>query len=529
MLSPDGRYVAIPDFSESPSRIWIHPVNSLATNPLPGTDGGAFPCWSPDSRELAFSTASALKKISIAGGDPQTICNVPAQSCAWNRDGVILFNPANVMAPLHKVSAEGGDPKPVTVLDHTRQETDHIYPQFLPDGQHFIYLAESTKPVNNALYLGSLDSPQVKRIHEMHSNAMYAPPGYLVFIRGSSLMAQRFDARNAELSGDLMVLADSVAQANLTVYGHFSVSENGTLTYLAGSNASTQLVWFDRSGNRLGTVGEPAVYTNPAISPDQRMVAVGKRDPQTNTRDIWVIDFQRGTSSRFTSDPGDDLNPAWSPDGTRIAFTSDRRGHRDIYVKAASGAGDEQLLLQSEDNKYVEHWSPDGQYLLHGEGGTQESLFSLRDHKSIPLPKFTEDQARFSPNRGGPPRWLAYTSRETGVPQVYVRSFAGALSGSGGKWQISTNGGTEPYWRGDGKELFFLNGNKLMGVEVNGDGESLHPGIPKVLFETPLAPPRRNRYDVASDGKRFLMNVLVESNQAKGLTVVLNWPALLKR
>jgi eukaryotic-like serine/threonine-protein kinase len=184
--------------------------------------------------------------------------------------------------------------------------------------------------------------------------------------------------------------------------------------------------------------------------------------------------------------------------------------------------------LQSEESKYVEHWSSDGQYLLYGSF-TQESLFSLREHKSLLLPKFTEDQGHFSPNHSGPPRWFAYSSKETGVQQVYVRSFAGALSGSGGKWQISTTGGAEPYWRGDGKELFYLNGNKLMAVEVNGDGESFHPGIPKVLFETPLPPPRRNRYDVASDGKRFLMNVPVESNLDKSFTVVLNWPALLKR
>ena len=192
MVSPDGRYVAITDISESPSRIWIHPVNSLATNPLPGTEGGAFPFWSPDSRELGFSTASALKKISITGGDPQTVANQPSFGGAWNRDGVILFSPG-MDQPLYKIRAEGGDPKPVTVLDRSRKETDHAYPQFLPDGRHFIYLAESTTPGNNSLYLGALDSPQVKRIHEMHSNAMYAPPGYLIFLRGSSLMAQRFD------------------------------------------------------------------------------------------------------------------------------------------------------------------------------------------------------------------------------------------------------------------------------------------------------------------------------------------------
>ena len=248
--------------------------------------------------------------------------------------------------------------------------------------------------------------------------------------------------------------------------------------------------------------------------------------------DIWVIDPQRGTSSRLTFDPADDLNPTWSPDGTRIAFSSTRKGHRDIYVRAASGVGEEQALVESEDQKSLEDWSVDGQYLVWGSDTTDyEWLFSFGDHKILPLlqAKFTQDQCRLSPNHGGPPRWIAYSSLETGARQVYVRTFAGALSGSGGKWQISTAGGSEPMWRGDGKELFYLNGNKVMAVEVNGDGESFRAGIPKELFEARLTPEqRRNRFVVTSDGKRFLMNALVEEQERASLRVVLNWPALLK-
>jgi eukaryotic-like serine/threonine-protein kinase len=299
------------------------------------------------------------------------------------------------------------------------------------------------------------------------------------------------------------------------------------------TNCGTLDSWFDRSGKRLGTVSEPAVYSNPAISPDQKMVAVGKRDPQTRTRDIWVIDLQRGTSSRLTIDPADDFNPTWSPDGTRIAFTSDRKGHRNIYVKAASGVGEEQMLAESAEEKTVKDWSADGQSLVWGVDATgYERLFSFRDHKIPPFlqAKFLQDQCRFSPNYGGPPRWIAYRSFETGASQVYVRSFAGVLSGSGGKWQISTDGGSEPMWRGDSKELFYLNGNKLMAVEVNGEWESFRAGIPKELFEARLTPEqRRNRYLVASDGKRFLMNALAEEQERAKLRVVLNWPGLLKR
>jgi dipeptidyl aminopeptidase/acylaminoacyl peptidase len=283
-------------------------------------------------------------------------------------------------------------------------------------------------------------------------------------------------------------------------------------------------------------LGEPAEYTNAALSPDQKNLAVSKHDPQTNTRDIWVIDLERGTNSRLTFDPADESNPTWSPDGTRIAFWSDRNGgHRDIYVKQARSAGDEQLVWQSNANKSVEDWSSDEQYLFANDysstiGNGVEWLFSFREHKIQPFVRaqFGHDQYRFCPNGRQPPRWFAYRSSETGNSQVYVRSFAATLSGSGGKWQISTDGGMEPFWRGDGKELFYLNGNKLMAVEVNGDGESFRPGIPKELFETPPLPaPRRNRYNVTSDGKRFLLNVLAEE-QTSSFTVVSNWTALLK-
>jgi Tol biopolymer transport system component len=366
--------------------------------------------WSPDSRQIAFSTASALKKISIMGEPPQTIFNGWVRGrVAWNRGGVILFEPGENQ-PLHKLSATGGESRPVTRLDPSRQETSHSLPQFLPDGRHFMYLTSSNKPENIAMYLGSLDSPQVKRVQDGH--AIYAPPGYLIFARGQSLMAQRFDVRTAELSGDSMLLVDSVAN------GPFTVSENGVLTYRPGSGMSlpTQLVWFDRSGKRLGTVGEPAVYTNPAISPDQKRVAVGKLDPKTNTRDIWVIDLQRNTSSRFTFDPADDLNPTWSPDGTRIAFSSSRKGSRDIYVKAAGGVEEEQALVESKDGKSLDDWSGDGQYLIW-DIGPHEGLFSFKEHKSSAFvgSRFVQGQFRFSPNRSGPPRWIAYPSRETGA------------------------------------------------------------------------------------------------------------------
>jgi hypothetical protein len=364
----------------------------------------------------------------------------------------------------------------------------------------------------------------VKRILIGGAPAIYSPPGYLIFTLGSRLVAQSFDIRHATLAGDPM----SVTDANTSF---FSVSSNGVLAYRAEPPVSTRLIWLDRNGRRLGTLGEAQDYTNPAISPDQKKVAVGIGDGQTGPRDIWIMDIQRGTNFRLTSDPADDLNPTWSPDGSKSAFSSDRKGKRDIYLRDADGGGADELLAESGENMSVEDWSGDGQLLLYSTNA-HEGLFSFQDRKLAPLTgsKFTEDQGRFCPNGSAKPRWFAYTSNETGVRQVYVQSVDGALAGRGAKLQISNSGGTEPFWRADGKELFYLNGNKLMAVGVNGVGETFQADVPKELFQTPLAPEySRNRYDVTRDGKRFLVLVPAGEKQEQKINVIVNWPALLKR
>jgi eukaryotic-like serine/threonine-protein kinase len=344
-------------------------------------------------------------------------------------------------------------------------------------------------------------------------------------------MAQAFDARKLRMTGDPFPVTEHVRRfsGSRLAVSHFSVSENGVLAYRGAVSSTAQLAWYSRNGSLLGRVGEAADYSNLMISPDQKRVAVSIRDPQTKTRDIWVIDLQTGASSRLTFDPGDDVNPTWSPDGTRIAFSSDRNGRHDIYVKAATGAGDEQVLLRSSEDKFVEDWSPDGHYLAFG-GDPGESLFSLRDKKRAPLPVLEKNfnaQLRFSPARGSKPRWFAYTSSESG--QVEVRSFADALSGSEGKWQISRNGGSEPVWRTDGKELFYASGDKLMALQVNSAAESFEGGLPKKLFEAPLRSEGRSNYAVSPDGKRFLMNVLLEDKNSREMKVMLNWPAGLDK
>jgi Tol biopolymer transport system component len=356
------------------------------------------------------------------------------------------------------------------------------------------------------------------------------PPGFLIYGRQETLMAQPFDAERLRIMGGPFPVAERVLRMPLPG-SLFSISHNGVLGYRTAVSNNVQLVWYSREGKRLSTVGEPADYSNPAISPDQKKVAVCIRDPQTKTRDIWVIDLQRGGTSRLTFDPGDDKNPTWSPDGARIAFSSDRKGHFDIYVKPASGAGEEQTLLQSSEDKIVEDWSPDGQYLAYNiTPSPGEFLLSLREHKVAPLQPLVKNvnpQARFCPTRGLMPRWFGYTSNESGRSEVYVGSFPGVVSG--GKWQISTHGGSEPIWRGDGKELFYAKGNRLMAIDVNPDGESFQKGLAKELFEAPLAEERRSNYAVAADGKRFLVNVRVEDTNKAQFTVMVNWRAGLKK
>jgi eukaryotic-like serine/threonine-protein kinase len=355
------------------------------------------------------------------------------------------------------------------------------------------------------------------------------------------LLAQAFDLDKLELSGEPFTVAEQLAVfPSFGAFGFsgaaFSVSPTGVLAW--GQNAhqgTTSLTWFDRSGAKLGTVGEPADYSNPALSPDDRKLAVARRDPATKTRDIWIFDLARGGRTRLTFDPADDLGATWSPDGTRIAFTSDRRGGREIYQKPTNGSQDEELLLESKDRAAnAESWSPDGRMLVfnwEGEGVDLYflPLFSEHDRKPVPFlaTEFREHMGIFSPDG----KWLAYACDESGRSEVYVRRVSEQGAPTGGKWQISTDGGVEPRWRGDGKEIVYSSGTgeagpaKLMSVDVKTDGASFEAGVSRPLFEVRLPDIRRNRYVMSGDGRRFLVNLadtpVDESTQR--VQVLVNW------
>jgi eukaryotic-like serine/threonine-protein kinase len=521
-LSPDGRLLAFVGLG-SKRQIWLRPFDSVAAQPLPGTDDAISIFWSPDSRYIGFLDGANLKKVAISGGSPETLCNVggviSGSGGSWNTDGVIIFSRGS--GPLLKVSEAGGAPTQLTTLDYSVGEALHADPSFLPDGRHFLYSSIRTaSTLTQWICVGSLDSSQTKCLLTTDSRALYAPPGDLLYLRSGTLMAQPFDARQLATTGDAVPIADGVQD--------FSASTNGILASKAGgASEQTELQWFDRSGKNLGTLGQPAEYSSPALSPDGTRAAVGIQDMQAGRRELWVFDLKRGTTSRFTFDPADEFNPVWSRDASEIMFTSTLTGTRDIYEKASNGIGDPEVVFASKDQqKSVDDWSPDGRYVVYDTTLVPANLWVLPlfgDRKPFPFVQGDYDvrQASFSPNG----RFIAYTSNESGNFEIYVQTFPDRS----GKWQVSAAGGIHPEWRRDGKELFFVSDNKLMAVDVKTDGPQFQAGIPKPLFGAPFRSGRWNSvFAPTADGQRFLAVTTTEQQNASPITVVMNWNANLK-
>ena len=536
-LSPDGRKLAFVTVGQEGGarEIWVRSLDSLAAQPIAGAEGAFLPFWSPDGQYIGFFTVDRkLKKVPVSGGSPQVLCDAPnGYGGTWNRDGVILFTSDY---KLYRVSDAGGAPALVDAPDATRQERAYILPQFLPDGRHFLFLlvtGAASSSYNNRGFVaaGSLDSPKTERLFESGTNALYAPPGYLFYVNQGTLVAQAFDANGLRLTGPAVPVGTGVGREPGVGDGFFSVSETGALAYQAAPSAFgiSQMTWYNRAGEKLGTAGEPGLYSSSALSPEGRKIAVGIGEG--GARDIWIYDVKRGTESRLTFGSADNFNPLWSADGNRIVFTSDRAGSRDIYEQAADGLGSAEPVYASKDqSKAVDDLAPDGRYAIYDTaGGISTELWGLPltgERKPFPFVQGTVGAraARFSPNG----RYVAYASSETGRPEIYVQTFPEHL----GKWQVSTSGGIEPTWRRDGKELFYLSpDNRMMAVEVNTDSGNFQAGIPKPLFQAQLIVGFfwRNRYLASADGQRFLMLTPTGDAASAPLTVVLNWPADLKR
>jgi Tol biopolymer transport system component len=529
VVSPDGRLVVtgVRDASGKES-LWIRPLNSWDAHPLAGTELGGGPFWSPDSRSIGFFSGGKLKKIDVSGGLAQPLCDAGgAGGGTWSRDGVIVFV-RNVEGGLYRIPATGGTSTAVTTLDRSRNETVHGWPHFLPDGRHFLYLARSSDAAKNAIVVGSLDSKETKFLLNAGSSVAYAPPGYLLFARQDTLMAQPFDADKLQLTGEAVPIVGLGRQLP-TSRALFSASETGVLVYRSGSpGEDSQLAWFDRAGRPLGTVGPPGAYSAIRLSPDEKRIALQRLDDEKGTFDICVIDTTSGTTTRLTFDPANDVYPIWSPlDGSHIVFASTRAGAASLYQKP-SGGGKDELLFESDDSKLPNDWSPDGRYILY-QGRSQQNwdLWVLplgEDRKPAVFLQtaFAEAYGRFSPDG----RWITYVSNESGKREVYVRGFPA----SGAQWQISNGGGEQPHWSRDGKELFYVSPTrKLMAIEVNGSSSSFEAGIRKALFDLRVnVVDRFSDYDVTRDG-RFLVNTLIEQSVGAPVNVVMNWTADLKR
>ena len=518
-LSPSGTHLVSVVGSDKGNVLWLRTLESQAGQFLPGTEGATHPFWSPDSRLIAFVVGGQLKTVDLFGSPPQSLCDAAGFSGGtWNRDGVIVFGQAG--GPLMSVPAAGGKPVAVTQVDTSRSEVVHRFPNFLPDGRRFLYVASSRRSDDSGVYVGSLSSFERTRILGAGIKAVFALPDRILFMREDTLMAQRLDLDRLALADDPVPIADPVGANVQNSAAGFTVSETGVLAYRSRDARNRTLTTFDRSGAQLGTFGSVGFHRNPAVSPDFTRVAV--QDGATN--DIWIFDRARATSSRFTIDRATDDAPLWSPDGRRVAFSSNRSGTADLYQKATDGTGQDELLFQSERSKSPEDWSADGRLLLFRESGQQTNqdlwvlpLDGVRTPRPVLNSAFVEFEGRLSPDG----RWIAYVSNESGPLNVFVTAFPV----TGTRWRISTDGGHQPRWRGDGKELFFLNESRdVMAVSIAAASDgSLTAGTPQRLFATTAASfAERNSWDVAPDGQRFLVNS-VPVQRASPITVVVNW------
>jgi Tol biopolymer transport system component len=562
-VSPDGQRVAYVAVTNGKRQVWVRSIGALSAQPLPGTENAAnyLLGWAPDSRRLGFFADGKLKKIDVIGGTAVPIVDSTGVALpgAWNSNGDILFSSlAGSVAPvIARVADSGGDVTPLTTIDLSNKEVMHVAPVFLPDGRRFVYARPAATPDSQwqvVLYAGSLDSKSTTRLRTAGaydpsgrsgtgSPPVYISPGYWLGVANGTLLAERMNP-DGSFAGNPIRLAENVAG--------FSASEKLLLYRSAASGVEPQptsfarLVWFDRNGKQTGIVGDPGPYVAVDLSPDDRRV-MATRGVLPST-DLWVIDIERGGQDRLTSNPGVEFYPVWSHDGRDILFASQGGaavGAPALYRRSSISVGGDTLLFKSDipnEASLPEDWSADGKTIIFGRrvgaGATFINIWYMPaagDGKPVPYleSQSQKAQAQLSPDG----RWLAYATNESGSAQIVVQSFPDPKTS---KVVVTRNGGTEPRWREDGHELFYLAPDgKLMAVPVK-TGDSFEFGNEMALFQTPLTAGNiaaLNRYDVSADGKRFL---IISANEAAGastsrpvdstpITAVVNWQAALRK
>jgi serine/threonine-protein kinase len=525
-LSPNGRNLVYVAFRDGKQMLFLRELNSLEANPIPGTEAGVIPFFSPDGQYLGFFAGGKLKKVPVTGGSPLTLCDAPVSyGASWSSQGTIIFSSLGV-GPLMQVSDAGGVPQPVTHLG--KGEIGHRWPEFLPGGKAVLF-----SPGGGLVSVQSLVTGERKNLNQGGvgwTQPHYLSSGHVVYGQAGNLVALPFNSQRLEVTGAAVPVIEGVMQSTATGSAQYSVSSTGTLVYIPSGVQVSQLnlVWVNRKGTAESLAAPPHGYVNPRFSPDGRRVAVGITESDSQ---IWIYDIARKTLTRWTFEGNNNLVPFWTPDGMRITFTSNKEGQRNLFWQLADGSGGLERLTTSEYQNLPGSWSGDGQVLVFAQltpdSGYDIWVLRASDRKVQPFlrTQFNEGSPQFSPNG----RWLAYFSDESGRREIYVQPYPGP----GGKWQISTEGGTEPLWNRNGRELFYRNGNKMMAVEVTTQ-PSFSAGTPKVLFEgqyqlLPLV--STPNYDVAPDGQRFLMLKPTEQEQAATtqINVLLNWFEELKQ
>jgi Tol biopolymer transport system component len=526
-LSPDATMVAFESDVDGQSRIWVHSLASLAARPLMGTESASLPFWSPNNRSLGFFADGKLKRIDIDTGSVRVLADAPiGRGGTWSDDDTIIFAPGT-NDPLFRVSAVGGESSAITKLEPT--QAGHRFPQFLPDGKHFIYYVTGS-PESRGVIVSDAEGSTPRRLFDADTAAVLATSGHLFFARQGTVQAQRFDPVARELLGTAFAVPEPVAIDGAIYRIALTASGTGSIAYrVASSSGTRQFGWFDRAGVANGTAGEAMdSVLSPAMSPDGQYVAFSRT--VNGNQDIWLLHLESGIATRFTFDQALDFVPLWSADGSRIVYSSNVSGVFDLYEKPATGAGDAKLLLATSVNKFPVDWSPDGETLLYVTNDPETSYdlwtLPLGGDTAEPVPfvrtPFSERDGQFSPDG----QWIAYQSNESGGRlEVYVQAF----EGQGGRWQISTDGGAQVRWRDDGTELFYIAlDGRLMATPVRvAPGPAIEAGTPIAQF-TPrigrgVQTSNRQQYMVAAGGEQFLLHALVEEATQAPIRMVLNW------
>jgi eukaryotic-like serine/threonine-protein kinase len=523
VISPDGTQLVFTgtDATTGKQSLYVRPIDSVEARPLEGTEEASSPFWSPDSRSIAFFAHGKLQRVELKGGPPQVICNVSTSlgAGAWNKNNIIVAS-LNDRGPLSKVSANSGVPKPVTSLKEP-EELNHSWPQFLPDGNHFLYFSSGDIAGHNEVRVGSLDSPSAKPVLKGAADpAVYAHPGQLLFIRDRKLWAQPFDTKNLELAGSPVNLAERAITP-------VSVSENGTVIYRNDTKVPARFLWVDWDGKEIGPAFRPGYYDDPALSPDGSKLAFAGRESADSTMDVWILEFAGGALRRFTSNPANDRAPVWSPDGRSIVFWSLRQSGPGLYRKDSSGVGGEELIVPNKNEVWPYQWSPDGRYLLYMEIiretlASDAWMFSFADRKSIPLlnTPIPEVDPTVSPDG----RWMIYQTNESGRYEIYLTTFPPSST----KLSVVSDNGGDALWSSDGKELFYVNTTtlELWSLDVKAGNPPEFSGRRRI-HAGPLFWWSAHSFDIDTARRRVL--VQVSSAPQSDITALLHWTALLKQ